>query len=432
MLREPQSSKRLKVRRSKANPTGKNFARIRMYNVGFGDCFLIFVPTSAGEKKVLIDCGSIRASTNSVKSIVGELISDITAGDGVPRIDLLIATHRHKDHIIGFADPRWRQVSVGEVWMPWIENPRNIRAREIRFAQTAFIKALDRAFQARAALRKTSAYELVLNARSNQEALDILHGGFSGNPTRRYLPRREDFEVVKTDMLPGVRIFVLGPSHDEEVRKWMEPAKPGDAYLTALEAEADGEDGDTVTFDFGQNWAIRDDHIEHVGGGIFPKSLVLDASDIAKVRNHAKGQNWELLAARADEAINNTSLILVFQIESAYLFFPGDAQWGPWQHILGNREMRELIARSTFYKVSHHGSRNATPPGFVAALTENPDRGRTAMLSVAQHMWDDIPRKQLIAELESVTSRLVRSDVPGTQLGLDRKDNLWVELKVPL
>ena len=33
-----------------------------MYNVGFGDCFLLFVPTSNGVRKIVIDCGSIKAN----------------------------------------------------------------------------------------------------------------------------------------------------------------------------------------------------------------------------------------------------------------------------------------------------------------------------------------------------------------------------------
>jgi hypothetical protein len=36
--------------------------RIRMYNVGFGDCFLLFIPTDDGERTLLLDCGKHMSS----------------------------------------------------------------------------------------------------------------------------------------------------------------------------------------------------------------------------------------------------------------------------------------------------------------------------------------------------------------------------------
>ena len=34
-----------------------------MYNVGFGDCFLLTLSTTAGPRRMLIDCGTHPAST---------------------------------------------------------------------------------------------------------------------------------------------------------------------------------------------------------------------------------------------------------------------------------------------------------------------------------------------------------------------------------
>lgn len=31
---------------------------VRMYNVGFGDCFLLTLPTAPGPRRMLIDCGT--------------------------------------------------------------------------------------------------------------------------------------------------------------------------------------------------------------------------------------------------------------------------------------------------------------------------------------------------------------------------------------
>jgi hypothetical protein len=71
------------------------------------------------------------------------------------------------------------------------------------------------------------------------------------------------------------------------------------------------------------------------------------------------------------------------------LLLPGDAQWGPWQAILGNADTVALSNRTTFYKVSYHGSYNGTPKSLVAKL----DRKITAGISVNRvTQWPNIPR----------------------------------------
>src|SRR5882672_8450898 len=98
--------------------------RIRMYDVGFGDCILVTVDQADTPWRMLIDCGvhPSGVSAHSIASIVEDIITEITTG-GTPRLDLVVATHRHRDHVSGFADPRWAGVTVGEVWLPWTEDP---------------------------------------------------------------------------------------------------------------------------------------------------------------------------------------------------------------------------------------------------------------------------------------------------------------------
>ena len=86
-------------------------------------------------------------------------------------------------------------------------------------------------------------------------------------------------------------------------------------------------------------------------------------------------------AASADNAINNTSLILMIRVGAAHLLFPGDAQWGPWQLLLDNAEASGMLAKTTFYKVGHHGSHNATPKRFVEMWAKS-GRKRTARQSM--------------------------------------------------
>jgi hypothetical protein len=43
--------------RKKRGRVARGQISIRMYNVGFGDCFLVRITTPDGERRVLVDCG---------------------------------------------------------------------------------------------------------------------------------------------------------------------------------------------------------------------------------------------------------------------------------------------------------------------------------------------------------------------------------------
>jgi hypothetical protein len=75
------------------------------------------------------------------------------------------------------------------------------------------------------------------------------------------------------------------------------------------------------------------------------------------------------LALALDSATNNTSLVLAIELVDSekVLLFPADAQvgnWLSWETLRFEGEKPvigpDLLARTAFYKVGHHGSHNAT------------------------------------------------------------------------
>jgi len=54
--RKKQASRKASVRSGRASSRGDSL-RVRMYSSGFGDFFLLTVPTPAGAQHILIDCG---------------------------------------------------------------------------------------------------------------------------------------------------------------------------------------------------------------------------------------------------------------------------------------------------------------------------------------------------------------------------------------
>src|SRR5690349_8636310 len=95
--------------------------KIRMYNTGsVGDCLLLlFYKGNKVSFKMLIDCGGWNADTPSIKACAQDIA---TVTDN--KIDLLVVTHQHEDHISGFNQAReiFDTIEVGQVWMSWIED----------------------------------------------------------------------------------------------------------------------------------------------------------------------------------------------------------------------------------------------------------------------------------------------------------------------
>ena len=74
-------------------------------------------------------------------------------------------------------------------------------------------------------------------------------------------------------------------------------------------------------------------------------------------------------SASVDDALNSTSLILLFTVGDTKLLFPGDAQIENWQYALKLSDRSEQIVKKLetvdVYKVGHHGSLQRDAEGAV-------------------------------------------------------------------
>lgn len=400
------------AKKSSATPAAARQIRVRMYNVGFGDAFLVLIPNGRKEQRILFDCGSIASSTagGPMKGIVKQIIDDVTDADGVARIDVVVATHRHKDHVSGFADAAWASVEVKEVWLPWTEHPTDPDARRIRELQSRLALGLDASLTAAPAAAAPAqqqqlsvSRDIVANALmlSNDAAMKTLHSGFSGGPLRRFLPtKKRDSRLLETSELAGVKAHVLGPSRDPEVIRDMEPPK-GESYLRLRGMSA--SPAGVRPAPFASEFVLT----ASAGAWVFPQG---DEADIGSA-----GDMSELAVAVAlDKAVNGTSLMLLLEVAGTFLLFPGDAQWGTWMAVLEDPEWRDLLQRVSFYKIGHHGSHNATPPTFVRDLM--PMHCCTMASTLTRAIWPNIPRSQLLTGLLQKGATIARSDQP-TQAG---------------
>jgi beta-lactamase superfamily II metal-dependent hydrolase len=371
--------------------------RIRVYNVGFGDCILLRLPTPSGRvAKILIDCGSLSFGETGQNnaSVVERIIGDITE-NGAPELDLVVASHRHKDHISGFALPEWRQVGVRQVWQPWTENPSDPEARRLFDDQMRLALSIsdsEEHLRGHPAIR-ADAQDLILdmafNALSNEDSIKTLRTGFASAPERKWLSRRT--RPRRPSVLDGLPVHVLGPSKDPDVIRNLDPPK-GKSYLAMIgAADPDDPDDDPRLFPHLPAMTWKD----FANYGKTPRPLD-GGQAIGELRKMTEGEAV-LSAAALDHALNNTSLMLMFEVGDHFLLFPGDSQWGTWKLALATDWSRDLLARTTFYKVGHHGSHNATPREFVEEVL---GPGIWCVASVTPYpRWKQVPKKELLEKL---------------------------------
>jgi beta-lactamase superfamily II metal-dependent hydrolase len=354
--------------------------RIRMYQAGFGDCFLLHLPTSAGARTMLVDCGSLGGGDPAFKKVVERLLKDVNN-----HLDVIVATHRHRDHISGFEQDAWKNVTATEVWMPWTERPDDAVALRIRSAQENLARSLHEALPANA---DPGLRFLAENALTNEKARDrLLQLGAGPTSTLRWIAcEAPGVNSFQSPALPGIEVYVFGPLRDEKTFADMEPPKEQNfARRTGIAA---GEAG-----------AQR-------GAGAFPLPWCvqmgpLSDEEINLVRLATPDAQLELLALN-DNLINSTSIMLVLRVGGTHLLLPGDAQWSTWKAALADPARRELLTKTTFYKVGHHGSENATPVEFSTDVL----KGRTNVVSMASWVkranWARIPEPHLVDSLKKL------------------------------
>ena len=439
-------------------PSTRKFqAKVRMYRQGLGDCFLITLPQKSGKPfYILIDCGVI-LGTAEPKAIMTKVVEDIvetTSG----KIDILAATHEHWDHISGFNQAResFAKLKVGDVWLGWTEDPGDSLAKKLRRERHGMRAALA---TAETRMRFGGAHDDANQVRtmleffgaagaSTADALEFVRG-MSGVDPRFCLPTDPPQRLGDT----GAVAYVLGPPHDERAIKKFAPSKKtpetygldsANLYLSAMTPALTGEDSGQpfdapfqIPLDAARQNAFFQDHYWGEDRESEERDQSWRAIDAAWLSSSSE------LALQLDSATNNTSLVIAIELDGGrVLLFAADAQVGnwlswqdlEWQHPDGGRITGpELLARTVFYKVGHHGSHNATLKEKGLETMKNLE---VAMVPVDREMaekkgWGKIPLTELLERLEKITDgRVVRSDekLPGKLKGSVAETGLFYEL----
>lgn len=422
--------KRRPVRRNRTRGT-KPKVRVRMYRQGLGDCFLVTFDPESKPVNILIDCGTLGAKTTNVK--MSDVIEDIKKTTG-RHLDVLIATHEHKDHVSGFGGTPspFDEFNVDRVWVAWTEDHDDPFAKKIskhkgdlRMA-VAFVAdaiapdgAHDPGEQRSLSNVKSGMHEIMgffgVNTSGGEQLAAALAKGIDNS--MRYVTERagEDGrflspgELIEEKWLPGVRVYVLGPPRDESALRNM--GEHGSASLYSLT--------DQLTTDlqacsrFGLSRETYHEYAEHLDADErqqfesrlpFDRRFRIETTNTTECEKCAPAyfadenawrridQDWldggSNLALQLDSYTNNTSLVLAFEIieDGRVMLFAADAQQGNWLswHDPALRfvdadgkesdvRAAQLLDRTIFYKVGHHSSHNATVKGQGLELMQSGD-----------------------------------------------------------
>jgi hypothetical protein len=408
-----------------------------MYQVGFGDCFLVCFRYSQAladgrrERFVLVDFGSTEWPEDHAPRYP-EIAEDMKTRTG-GKLDAIVVTHRHKDHLSGFANDKAGAILEGlqpsVVLRPWTENPTAaadatgpalVGPSSRRFARgltqaQAFAEAVTKAVPGTARGFRGELRELALHELANQKAITRLDGLASATASGGdYLFAGQPSGLEA--LLPGVKVHVLGPptidqweqvagDREDDPEYWLRQRGLLARMLAAVEAPPD---------------AVR--VAETAGPTIDPGPVRWIVERLHDQQIHSLLR----IVRELDGALNNTSVILLFEVGRRKLLFPGDAQIENWSYALASPSaaaLRAALPEVDFYKVGHHGSRNATPRSLVGLWSgrAKPLTSALSTLSGVHGETDEtaVPRQTLCDALAALGTLHRTDELPAGTIALE-------------
>lgn len=419
--------------------------KVRMYRQGHGDCFLLAFRKGRSRRAyfVLIDCGRKSGSTPTDLHADGIEFDDVIEElykDCGGKLDLVVVTHEHQDHVSGFPKPGedghpFSKIEVHELWLAWTESEDDPTAQALRERYNDTLLSLALVHEKLSRLKGLEGQDTGLAdeiaefleletghaqgrdvLREMASAMGVAPADISAGPEqafaaasnaprirgKRYKERLQGLRhMVKSEIkflspedgpwpLPGldeVRVYPFGPPRDAKLLTSLNPRKaeefhvgpfalgsPGAGLFAAFEGEATASAAPFEPRYVIEQASVFETQITDVDQShiYFAETYLAEGQEYRRIDGDWMGEA-EGLALRLNSEVNNTSLVLCFELidSGRTLLFTGDAQRGSWLSWadlawdVDGRQVtaRDLLGRCSLYKVGHHGSHNATLNG---------------------------------------------------------------------
>jgi hypothetical protein len=384
---------------------------VRMYRIGTGDCLALkFCAEEKVVFKMLVDCGSCRGDSAKFVFYVKEINTFFEN-----QLDLLLITHEHLDHIIGFskAKTEFEKLKIKNVWLAWTEDDTNKLAKKLKKEYGIKLKALALSVQKLNNFLSDPNYQsffiddydssrtldgknYFLNGLTELLGLDYdteelslpASGGSKMAEAMNFIKEKKNGKVIsycypgkvapELSGLHGINFYILGPPENEALLKRDEVKE--EVYERKLTFQEDLDFAASVTSSSVGSWE----------DSLFSAEYSLSGQDkvnFTQMYLESKEDKWRnidldwlgaagKLAIRLERYMNNTSLAFAIEFTGSHkvLLFPGDAQSGNWiswhdenvkWEIKDGNKTKTIIAKdllnsTVFYKVGHHMSHNGT------------------------------------------------------------------------
>jgi len=374
-------------------------AKIRMYRLNeLGDCFLVALTAGPKTSHLLIDCGSFR-NTGPSKTRLEEITTQIEKDLDGASLDVVVGTHQHNDHLSGFlhCQATFERIKVGEVWLSWLDDPKDKQARKIGddhdnlrvSLAKAMVKMRAHPATKREGSRAATSFGILTDMMGffgATEASAVPDVPMRATKVLKKLGARAPKYLEPSDVLqmPGlpddsVRIHVLGPPRATDALYRKDP-KQGESYDPKLAASTRVADAMLDALDKRRDRSESGDR-PYPFGGTLKRAPGTGSKELRAIQKRYRDRNnaWRnvdddwletagSLALYLDDFTNNSSLALAIELVDSgkVLLFAADAQtgnWASWKDIAwksGHPGTAKLLERTVFYKVGHHASHNAT------------------------------------------------------------------------
>ena len=413
-------------------------ATLFAYQVGFGDCFLLrFTYEDKTRRHILIDFGTTGLTVKSPKDQMLRIAADIAdkcSERNDDKLNVVVATHRHADHISGFATNKGKgsgdviaSLKPERVLQPWTEapdapvdslGPDPKRGKQAFSSRRSALKQMHKT--AALAVETIDSGKIKMSPALAGELRFIGEDNLSNKSAVNNLMSmgKNVYVFHGCDpglgaILPGIEVTVLGPPtlhQTDTIRKQR-------------------------SRDVDEFWQLAPRRFAEAGGGggaapLFPDAPTFDLK-IAEARwvadriDKAQGDMMLGLVRALDAQMNNTSVILLFKAGTKKLLFPGDAQLENWRYALQS-DLAPLLDDVDLYKVGHHGSLNATPKSMWNRFAKRGAKDKPGRLTSVMSTRDgkhgstdsgtEVPRSKLIKELSSQSTLVDTRTLPEDAL----------------